>query len=153
MGISLRDDLLDEMITTLKTITVANGYYSAVGDNVSEELKDLTAQVNFPCLFLIDSDEDKAWKDVDGLMCTLKFLLIGYVQQTKNDLSTGELLRKLMADAEKCLCADRRRNLLALTTRLTNFKTDEGDLKPYGVFNCDVIVEYNQKYGDPSLNG
>lgn len=153
MSISVRNDILVEMLSTLQNITVANGYYSAVGSNVGEVAKDLYEEKLFPHLYLIDSDEGKDWADVDSLKCTLNFLIIGYIKNAKNDTATAEPLRKLMADVEKCICADSRRNMKALTTRLTDIKTDEGALNPYGVFNAKIIVEYHQEYGDPDSNG
>ena len=153
MSISLRNDIYTELITTLKTISIANGYNTDLNQQVSEDLQNIEQVHELPYLYLIDGSEDKDWVDVDGLECALTFICIGYVREDANDASAGTLIRKLLADVEKCVCADSRRNGKAIRTLVTNIKTDEGNLKPEGVFNCDIQVIYRQKYGDPTVNG
>ena len=70
-----------------------------------------------------------------------------------NDSAPSELLRKMIADVEKCLCADRDRAGVAFQTLPTNIKTDEGVFTPRGVMNMTFKIKYNQKYGDPKNEG
>lgn len=154
MSISLRDDLVNEIKSTLETITTGNGYNLTV-NLVTEDLKDLYEENedNFPVLYVTDGLEDSEDKDVDAIQNDLNILIIGYVKEPVNDVSTAPLLRKLMADVEKCLCADRGRNGIAFQTLITAKSTDEGTLMPFGVMNMNFIIKYNQAYGDPTAGG
>lgn len=152
--ISRRDDIVDNITTELATITKANGYnldISLVDEKLQEVMQ--VADKDLPALFVIDGTEKKADKDVDGLECELNIIIIGYVKTDYADVTPSELLRKMIADVEKCLCADRSRGGIAFQTLLTEVKTDEGLFTPRGVMNMTFLIKYNQKFGDPKNAG
>lgn len=150
MTVSKRDTILTGIKTTLAGISVANGYNLTVKSihDVLKATSDLT-QDQFPALIVIDADESKDDGDVDEMKNRLNVIVTGYVFNPEQDYDLQADLRKLLADVEKCLCADRFRAALAYNTRPSSIKTDGGLLRPYAIFDFTFQIEYLQLYGVP----
>lgn len=154
MSISIRNDILASIVTALQGISVIGGYnldVSTIGTRL-EDPESLSSD-KFPALFVTDTDEQKQDADVNGVRCKLQIVISGYVKQANDQEDVQENVRKLLADVEKSICADRFRGNLAINTMPRTIKTDHGLLLPYGLFDFTFEVEYLQMYGDTTQNG
>lgn len=146
---SKRDSIIENIKTELAKITTTAGYNYTVG-LIGENLvnpEDLTAD-QFPALIVLDSDETKNDASVDELRNEMMPLIVGYLKPTVWADNKKEV-RKLLADVEKCLCADRNRGTLAINTLPASIKTDHGFNQPFGIFEFQFKISYLQEYGTP----
>ena len=149
MTISKRDSIIQNIKTALGGITTTAGYNFTVG-LVQERLKDPDqAGENFPVLFVIDSDESKFDGSVGELRNEMSPIIVGYVKADSDETDIKLEVRKLLADVEKALCADRYRGGLAINTLPSSIKTDHGFNEPYGMFEFIFKIPYLQEYGTP----
>lgn len=154
MSVSLRDDILTSVKTALSGITTTGGYNTTV-NLVDTRIKDPEGlnPDQFPALFITDGTEVKTDHDVDGLICTLQIIVSGILKEANHDEDLGLVVRKLVADVEKAVCADRYRGQLAINTKPREIKTDAEAFRPYGLFDVTFEITYLQKYGDVTVNG
>ena len=144
---SRRDSIIENIKTELAKITVANGYNNTVA-LIDENLINPEDIAVFPALIVLDSDETKNDGSVDELRNEMMPLIVGYLKPAVWSENKKEV-RKLLADVEKCLCADRYRGTLAINTLPVSIKTDHGFNQPYGIFEFQFKISYLQEYGTP----
>ena len=149
--ISIRDDIYNNIVTSLQEITTANGYLTEP-QYIEDDKFDLPQNLptsSFPALVVIDTDEAKTQEPAKETQCRLQFLIGGYVRAIEGGDNAKTQLRKLLVDVEKALTVDPRRGYHAIHTAIDDVKTDKGMLAPYAIFDMTVTVIYSYQYGDP----
>ena len=153
--VSVRDDIINNIKTTLQTITIANGYNQDVALVSTENFmlpEQLTVE-EVPALYIIDDDEDKsaADGDVDSLWCTLNITIEGILKKINDADPVQERRRKLQSDVEKALMVDETRGQYAEFTKVKRITTDKALLEPdFTMFNLEFSVEYFHNRNDPA---
>ena len=110
MADTIREQIIDNIKTTLEGITIANGYVNTI-QSVQRWEKSGNTLVNMPCIIITPGPEEK--RDLPGLIkeCELTVYIDTYIIHDKvaNPESTDEMLNTLIGDIEKALMVDYQR--------------------------------------------
>lgn len=149
---SVRGDIIDNIETALKTITVANGYNQTVKKVFADELR-LPEELSLdeiPALFIVDGDENKDHGDIDSVKCSLEIIVEGVVRKDNDQEDVQDKRRKLQNDVEKCLMVDESRGGKAIYTQAKRIATDKMTIGDYSIFDIHFDIGYFHDRGDPS---
>jgi len=153
MSESIRSQILNNLKTTLETISITNGYYQDI-INVYDDRLDIPESFNdFPILFIIDTDETKTIFDVDSTENNLEIIITGYLKKLNDEDNIQLRRRYLQADLEEAIMQDERRNELAIATEVKSIKTDKGIIEPYAIFDMAINIKYYTNKKDPYIIG
>ena len=152
MSISIRELILQDIETTLKTITVANGYNNTLA-SVQRWKQHGNDTRLMPFVVINAGLEAKQPANSDQKVCKFSIYLDLWMRQDDTDITdTDIILNSLLLDIEKALMIDIARNDKAENTEIVNivpFETVEG--QP----NCGLIIEleitYQHKNADSSV--
>ena len=151
MANSIRQQIMDAVITALEGITVANGYTTEVA-HISESLPYSIEQVDkskLPAGFPIDTDEDKEqlFFGTTNDMNAKLTILITWIVFDKNNL-TRQARCDLLRDCEKAMMSDSSLAALILEIHPTKVTTDKGQIPNYSVFDQEFEVSYLYNHSD-----
>lgn len=136
---TIRDQILDNIVTTLKGITVAQGYQSDMG-HVHREVEIVSDVKRFPACFPIASDETPQQSDTDALMnAEWQIGLLLYVKERTN---LSKECEKVVGDVRKAILTDETRGGLAIWTTIDKIRNISTWLKPIGIYEFDMTIQY-----------
>lgn len=125
-----RESILDNIKTTLETISVAHGYYTNV-DTVEDVIKDWDkVKINqLPWLgYSTDPREGTTFEQqpFKRLVCSFGIVIIGHVNAIPG-AAKNAALSNLEADIIKSMYSDHTRGGFAIDSTINDSLTDEGD--------------------------
>ena len=138
--VPLRERILENIVSELKTISTANGYRTNV-KTVSRQVKDISelTEPEFPALFVISGGEVIEEATNRALMKKLSVGILAYVYDTS---ATDTKISNILADIQEKMYADKSRGGYAIDTILNSIETDEASLQPYGISLSIFTIEY-----------
>lgn len=111
---TLRQQIVDAIVTRFKTITVANGYQTGLGTRVFLARPTEPTDEECPCLNIWDVDEDNSRRLNSVHEHRLKMQV--FVYQAGSTVAGGAYIRKAVADIFKAIGQDVTWSALALDT-------------------------------------
>lgn len=150
--LSVREEVVRNLVSTLEGVTVANGYKFDVervvrGQSMSRRLK------VYPSVYVFEITERKVITPeapLDLYVCQLTVLVIPWLRDP-NVPDRFENVNELVADVKKALLVDGTRNGFALSTKLSGNRQKVTDsLEPYGGSQVTVEITYRHLRTDPS---
>lgn len=153
----IRESILLDIITDLKTIKIANSYRTEVLDsNISRLLKspDEMDDTDFPALFLSDGPESMEPGVARVIKANMQAIVTGYVRYNKDNVSDNipsVQLNKLMADVKEAIMTSTSAvwtNGNVELVNLLNLETDRGFIEPEGAFELIVSITYRHRHDD-----
>lgn len=150
-GTSLRQRILTALDTRLKTILIANGYETDLGQNVFEWRDTMVQQSELPALVWKDLNEDPSsatvgktigyhWHDLTVEMSIL----------SSDGSSTPEQMRKCLADVTAAVGTDTTFGGLAIRTQpVPNEAAVEQADRIIGAFRLTINIHYQTKKWNP----
>lgn len=152
MAETIREKIIEDIKTTLETITIANSYQNDI-QSVQRWKQSGNSLIQVPCIIVNAGPEEKEQRP--GLMtsCKLSVMIDLWIRHDENDVpgSTDKLLNSLLGDIEKALMADYQRSNNAVNTRiLRNISFEAVEGQPYAGLIIEVEVEYRHKTTDPT---
>lgn len=145
---SKREQLLEYLKTLLASITTANGYNNDVQlvERGIRNMRDLTDD-KMPALFITMTHEKRKRRTTDKFSGDLQVIIVGYVNNTKGDLSSGSTgveldLDRLIEDVTKAIETDPLQGDRVYDTEITDIATDDGDLFPTSGMVLSVVFSY-----------
>lgn len=147
MAESIREKIIGNIITTIKSITVENGYGLTIRDARRVSFTPFNQAV-FPIAEIQDLSEDKQDGVPMGHTTCQLHLSIAVWDKVLTGMSQNTNI--YLADVEKALHADQTRGGYAYDTDVlgSQFFTTE-DILPWGSIVIIVDVWYRHRYGDP----
>jgi hypothetical protein len=143
---TIRHQILDNVVTTLKKILVARGYALNVV-SVSREVEHWEDVSRFPALFVIADDEQPTLTDVTTLIQSDWTVgILGYVKHAKK---LSDELEKIIGDVRKAILVDETRGGLAEWTTIKEIRVISTWLKPIGIFEMDLGIQYRHQEATP----
>ena len=155
MGNSVRENILDNIETTLQGITVANGYnYTFTAETVQRWKQHGNNFVDVPCIVINAAPEEKAPGPDPYLTCRLTVHIDVWTRQIESDNTpTDKIINKLLADVEKALMADHTRGGSARETNLVgNVPFEAVDGSHVGII-VDIEIVYQHLRTNPETAG
>lgn len=146
---AVRESIIDNIVDTLKTITVAGGYNNDVGLVSRQPFGWNTLKPeNYPAALVVWKTETKDATGLQGqhIMSTMVVTIRGVVY-AKEELETE--LNEFLDDVEKALCADTDRGALAEYTDPVRITVYQTEIINFAVFDFDFEVVYQYLYGSP----
>ena len=149
---SFRQEILDNIVTTLGAITTGGGYNFSVGECMLglKGLNDSPADI-MPNIYIAGADEKRRNLAQRTYHSDIFVAVIGYVKQTdtadKPKLERD--LSKLIADITKALMVDVTRGGYAVTTEIGDIDTDKGAFAPVAGFEMVVRCQYRASVSSP----
>lgn len=141
-----RDQILDNIVTTLQGITTANGYEFNMGI-VDREVQIVDDTKKFPACYPIASDENPQQSDTDALMnAEWKVGLLIYV---KHNTKLSKECEKVIGGIRKALLVDETRGGLAIWTTIDQIRNISTWLKPIGIYEFDMTIQYRYQKATP----
>ena len=143
---SRRSNIVEALVSKLKTINGQGAFLTDVGDQVFPRLKFWDEVSDFPAIHLNAGSETREYQTAEVKHRFLNITVRCYVQ----DDDAQEMLNKLMEDVETVLEESSRLaytdqyNVTHYTQQLTvvSIDTDEGVLEPLGVGELLIEVRY-----------
>ena len=143
---SRRSNIVEALVSKLKTINGQGAFLTDVGDQVFPRLKFWDEVSDFPAIHLNAGSETREYQTAEVKHRFLNITVRCYVQ----DDDAQEMLNKLMEDVETVLEENSRLaytdqyNVTHYTQQLTvvSIDTDEGVLEPLGVGEILLEVRY-----------
>ena len=143
---SRRSNIVEALVSKLKTINGQGAFLTDVGDQVFQRLKFWDEVSDFPAIHLNAGSETREYQTAEVKHRFLNITVRCYVQ----DDDAQEMLNKLMEDVETVLEENSRLaytdqyNVTHYTQQLTvvSIDTDEGVLEPLGVGELLIEVRY-----------
>ena len=143
---SRRSNIVEALVSKLKTINGQGAFLTDVGDQVFPRLKFWDEVSDFPAIHLNAGSETREYQTAEVKHRFLNITVRCYVQ----DDDAQEMLNKLMEDVETVLEENSRLaytdqyNVTHYTQQLTvvSIDTDEGVLEPLGVGELLIEVRY-----------
>jgi hypothetical protein len=147
--VAIRESILNNIVTTLKTISVVNGYNNDVGLVSREPFNWSTIQPkDFPAVFAGWTPEDKDATGLQGqhILADLTVTISGVVW-AESDLETK--LNNFLDDVERAMCADTDRGGYAEYTDPISIRVMRTELVSFVLFDFRFRIEYQYLYGSP----
>lgn len=149
---SMRESIMDNIVTTLAAITTGGGYNFSVGECLLG-LKSITDSPGdiMPNIYIAGADEERKNIAQRTYGSDLLVPVIGYVKLIDNaDKPTLErMVSRLIADITKALMVDITRGGYAVTTEITTIDTDKGFYAPFAAVEMTVKVSYKAAVATP----
>jgi hypothetical protein len=147
--VAIRENILSNVVTTLKTITIANGYNNDIG-LVSREPFDWNNILpkDFPAALVVWKKEDKDATGLQGqhILADMTVTIRGVVWAAQ-ELETA--LNNFLNDVEKAMCVDTDRGGYGEYTEPLTITVFQTELISYAIFDFDFRVVYQYLYGSP----
>lgn len=146
---AIRESILTNIVTTLKTIAISGGYHNDIGLVTREPFNWTTLKPkDFPAALVIWKLEDKDATGLEGrhVLASMTVVIRGVVYAETN-LETA--INYFLEDIEKVMCLDTDRGTYAEYTdpsRITVYQTEQ--IK-FAIFDFDFTVVYQHLYGSP----
>lgn len=155
MADTIREKIVKNIETTLKTISKANGYENDI-KSVQRLLQSGQVVTDVPLLIIAEGDEDAEEGPLATAILTLKRLGVFVVVQTRHDeaidtRASDEILNTLRADVEKAMMVDHTRGGFAIDTHppsSTALDTEEG--QPEIASLMQFQIDYRHARQDPT---
>lgn len=151
---TVRESILENLKTTLETISTANGYHNDIA-SVQRWRQSGNSLLNVPCIVINAGPEEKEPNPNPFTTCRFTVYLDVWMRQDAGDLgSTDALLNSLLGDIEKVLMADYTRGGFAKDTNIKSnvlFETLEGQPQAGIIIELEII--YQHKQDDPEVSG
>lgn len=152
MANPIRELIYDDVLTTLATILVSNGYSTDVRSVIGEGKSILNVD-EYPAVIVFDLGDVKRWiiRNVVENRMTLKLrcLTHDYVEASKI-----ETLLRLVADVEKAMQVDETRGGYAVSTDFVQGTPSlNEDEAPFGTNELAVEILYRTVRTDPTQLG
>ena len=145
MADTIREKILANIETQLKTITKANGYNNNI--QLVERYKIDAASVSqLPALFIYDGVDTLESEQSYAYTRTASVEIAGWVRSHDNMSVEANLL---LGDTHKCIMADRTRGGYAMETKIEMLDFFIGKNKTVGGFIMTLSVLYRTKPDDP----
>lgn len=146
---TVRELILQDIVTTLKGIKTADGYNFDVVDVERSRTSPLADTAEFPQIFVYEMSEADA---LEGTNLPGKFLAIVlqcWVKSGDNDLS--KQVNALLADVDVAINKDTTRGGKAVDTSITESVVfiDAGETETLAALHVVVRVHYRTLLGDP----
>lgn len=154
---TVRQNIWDAVITQLKTITVANGYVTAIGTKVDEWRTDYDAMVKeeLPRLNVLDvtGSGEPITLNTPIVERTIQITIEGFVSGTGTD-GAADNARALLGDIQKALFVDQTFGGFAQQVVIgdDNMVVARGN-RIYGACEVKVEIQYNTNGYNPSSQG
>lgn len=151
---TVREQILANIQTTLEGVTTGNGYNNTLA-SVQRWSMHGNSLVDVPCVVINIGAESKL-PDPNPLMtCQMRVYMDLWVRQAEDDTTpTDTLLNSIFGDIEKALAVDITRGGLAIDTLVTDsvvFETDES--QPHAGLTIEINVNYRHQQNDPETAG
>ena len=151
---TIREQILENIKSTLETIRVANGYANDIA-SVQRWLQKGNTFRLIPCIIINAGPEEIEQTPNPLVTCKFTVYLDVFVRQEETDtVSTDALLNSLLGDIEKALMIDYTRAGLAENTNIKSNMTFEA---VEGQPNAGIVVEleiiYQHLITDPEQSG
>jgi len=151
---TVRESILENLKTTLETISVANGYHNDVA-SVQRWRQSGNSLILVPCIVINAGPEEKEPVPNPFTTCKFTIYLDVWIRQAQDDpQSTDMLLNSLLGDIEKALMIDYARGGYAKDTNIKSnvlFETLEG--QPQAGIIIELEIVYQHKQNDPEVSG
>ena len=151
---TVREQIIDNIRTTLQGITVGNGYENTM-QSVQRWDKRANSLLQVPCVIISAGQEQKVPTPNPFYTCHLTVYLDVWIRQDASDaLSTDSRLSSIAGDISKAVMQDYTRGGLAKDTvehGSQPFFTEEG--QPNAGLICELEIIYQHKQGDPAVAG
>ena len=151
---TVRESILENIKTTLESITEANGYHNTIA-SVQRWRQSGNSLVNIPCIVINAGQESKEPVPNPFTTCRFTVYLDIWTRQDESDLaSTDALLNSLLGDVEKALMIDVTRGDFAKDTNIRSnvmFETAEG--QPHAGIIVELEIVYQHRQTDPEIAG
>ena len=151
---TIREQILENIKSTLEAIRVANGYANDIA-SVQRWLQKGNTFRLIPCIIINAGPEEIEQAPNPLVTCKFTVYLDVFVRQEETDtVSTDALLNSLLGDIEKALMVDYTRAGLAENTNIKSNMTFEA---VEGQPNAGIVVEleiiYQHLITDPEQSG
>ena len=151
---TIRENILENIKSTLETIRVANGYANDIASAQRWLQKGNTFRL-IPCIIINAGPEEIEQTPNPLVTCKLTIYLDVFIRQEETDtISTDALLNSLLGDIEKALMVDYTRGGFAENTNIKSNMTFEA---VEGQPNAGIVVEleiiYQHLITDPEQSG
>lgn len=141
-----RDQILDNLVETLQTITIANGYSDDMRI-ASKEIKHWEEVGAFPASFAVGNIESLSRGDSNDRIDSLWTVEIHVYVQNSRALSAE--IEAMIGDVRTAVFVDKTRDGLALDTTINTVVNMSKWLKPIGVFIMELGILYEYDKGTP----
>lgn len=149
---SVREDVLADIKSTLEGITTGNGYNHDVAAVVRGEVTPTMFKA-FPVITFDDIGESYDRKNNHSLHKELRVAVLGLLRINKHtgDDAVRAAASNLLADIEKALMQDRCRGGNAIDTLLKSNDIESGEAtSPYAFVVLELVVTYRTNLTDPT---
>ena len=140
-----RELILQDLISTLQSITTANGYALNV-QNVDRHIEHWEKVAEFPALFVVSGDERIEHKPGLTERANWSVGIVGYV---KSEDQKSQEVEKLIGDVKKAVMVDTTRGGNATATTVDEIRDLSVVLSPYGIFEMDLTIIYHYEVSSP----
>ena len=151
---TVRESILENLKTTLETISTTNGYHNDIA-SVQRWRQSGNSLLNVPCIVINAGPEEKEPNPNPFTTCRFTVYLDVWMRQDAGDPDpTDALLNSLLGDVEKALMVDYTRGGFAKDTNIKSnvlFETLEGQPQAGIVIELEII--YQHKQDDPEIAG
>lgn len=147
---AIRESILSNIVTTLKTMSIVNGYNYDVGLVTREQFNwNTLLPKDFPAALVVWRREDKDATGLEGqhILADMTVVIRGVVNVPKDELETA--LNNFLNDIERAMCADSDRGNLAEYTEPLSITVYQTELIEFALFDFEFRVEYQYLYGSP----
>jgi len=148
--VAIRESILNNIVTTLKTISVVNGYNNDVGLVTRESFNwNNLLPKDFPAALVVWKRETKDATGMQGqhILADMVVVIRGVVNAPKYELETA--LNKFLNDIETAICVDTTRGGLCEYTDPLAITVFQTELIDFALFDFEFTVEYQYLYGSP----
>ena len=147
---SIREDIINDVVSTLTNITVAGGYNNdiAVVTRETAQFEHFDPATEYPAAIVVWGIEPKEGKDASYfyLECDLDITIRGAVYATTG-LETA--LNNFLEDVEKVLCVDDKRGGNAAFTAPSSITVYTDNNENILVFDYVFLIRYYYPFGSP----
>lgn len=154
MADTVKEKIVENVVTTLKTITTGNGYNNAVGNNVFRPQQHGSSLLSMPQIQVVEGAIRRSEESPYGVWHGMLALDLEctHVHATSDSRSTDEINDTLYADVLKALAADRTRGGNAIDTKIQGMQPLEinEENRQAGVI-VDVEIEYRHAETDATV--
>ena len=147
----IREDILDNIVSTLKDIQKSNGYNTNIGLVTREPHNWNNLQPkDYPAAIILWRTDEKETETISGsgqyVISHLNVVIRGAIY-AKNNIE--EALNDFAEDIEKVMCVDEKRNNYANYTIPVRITVYEGEDSYFIIFDYEFLVGYHYVYGSP----
>ena len=147
MADTVRERILQNLVTTLQGVTTSAGYATTLR-KVTRIPASAFSLTELPMVMLVDASEEK--EDGNPAQFTRCLLHLELICWNANYSTPSEEALKILGSVEKALYVDQRRGGLAIDTDVTGNETlIAEEAMPYGGVTIFMDVHYRHRLGDP----